>query len=449
VSDGDLPNAVGAPRWSALGRFAFRFVFAYLVFYNFPQPLEYVPFFGEDAYAWIDQGWRWLVPKFGKLAFGVEITVFPAGSGDTTYNYVQLVLFVGLALIAAIVWTLLDRERENYATLHAGLRVYIRYVLAFAMISYGTAKVIQSQFPPADVATLSETYGEASPMGLLWTFMGHSAAYNAFIGVAETACGVLLWYRRTTLCGAILTAIVMLNVFVLDMCFDVPAKIYSAHLDLMALWLLAPDVRRIFGVAWLHRAAEPVVIRPMFTRPRAQLAWVAVKTLLLAGYTAWPAVGNLQEHDKMEHARNAPLAGLYVVDQFAMDGELRPPLTTDAARWRDVLIGENPYRGGYYVSVQAMDETRSGYRATLDATGSALTLTAPPQGGPSSPPSTDGQLAADPGVLTVKPTDDGRWKLAGTINGHAIEAVAKRKSRDDFPLLQRGFHWINEFPYNR
>ena len=90
------------------------------------------------------------MPWVGDEVFHADTSVLPNGSGDTTYNYVQVFCFLMLALAATAVWTFLDRRRPNYARLHEWLRVYVRFALAVTMISYGAIKVIPSQFPSPD-----------------------------------------------------------------------------------------------------------------------------------------------------------------------------------------------------------------------------------------------------------------------------------------------------------
>ena len=41
------------------------------------------------------------------------------------------------------------------------------------------------------------------------------------------------------------------------------------------------------------------------------------------------------------------------------------------------------------------------------------------------------------------------YARAVASTGKSIAATAKRKRAEDFPLRQRGFHWINEYPFNR
>jgi hypothetical protein len=73
------------------------------------------------------------------------------------------------------------------------------------MIGYGAAKVISSQFPPPTLDRLMQPYGDSSPMGLLWTFMGASEPYTMFVGFAEMISGILLFPRKTSTLGALMS----------------------------------------------------------------------------------------------------------------------------------------------------------------------------------------------------------------------------------------------------
>ena len=77
------------------------------------------------------------------------------------------------------------------------------------MFSYGSAKVIQSQFPDPSIGRLDADLRRSSPMGLLWTFMGYSQGYNWFAGAGEMLGGFFLMTRWTTLLGALVTFGVM------------------------------------------------------------------------------------------------------------------------------------------------------------------------------------------------------------------------------------------------
>ena len=154
------PVAISVPlparerQWHLATRNLFRFTFAYLVLYNLPFPLTLLSglplSFSLLGYpvAWYIEFWQWLVPWAGAQLFHLKdpITIFPNGSGDTTFNYVEVLLQVILAAAATIVWSLLDTRRRNYVRLHDWLRIYVRYSLAITMIGYGMHKVIKLQF---------------------------------------------------------------------------------------------------------------------------------------------------------------------------------------------------------------------------------------------------------------------------------------------------------------
>ena len=124
--------------------------------------------------------------------------------GQSGGGYV-FVLLLCSALIA-IVWSLLDRRRSEYQSLHAWVRLLVRYSLAISLFWYGFDKVFVAQMAPAwmYLERLVERFGDMSPAGLLWAFIGYSPAYQIFGGLAEVAAASLLLFRRTTTLGALI-----------------------------------------------------------------------------------------------------------------------------------------------------------------------------------------------------------------------------------------------------
>src|SRR6478736_5942137 len=95
------------PRWGLARRILFRFVFVYFLVYLLPFPLEYIPGVETVTKKYLDL-WNAIVPWVAGHVFHVGIPAQPAGSGDTTYNYVQIFCYAVLAAVVALVWTLLD-----------------------------------------------------------------------------------------------------------------------------------------------------------------------------------------------------------------------------------------------------------------------------------------------------------------------------------------------------
>jgi hypothetical protein len=168
--------------------------------------------------------------------------------------------------------------------------VLARYALSFALFTYAIAKIIPTQFPQLQFRQLAESYGQSSPMALLWNFMGFSTAYTIFSGCAELIPAILLLFRRTALMGSILASAVMLNVVMLNFCYDVPVKLYSLNLFLLAIFLALPESKKLFSIFVLNRSPAPSNLQqPSFqkrwVRRTAQVLKIAVLAIFLSQST--------------------------------------------------------------------------------------------------------------------------------------------------------------------
>lgn len=429
--------AGSSPRWGWGQRVLFRFTFSYLLlfvstyllmFFAFAPPFSLIPFLGALASPYLEI-WDVLVPWAGRVFFAADASVLPNASGDTTYSYVQVFCFLMLALIATAVWTLLDRRRASYARLHEWLRVYVRFALAFWMIGYGAAKVIplQVSHPPLD--RLLQPFGDASPEGLFWTFMGASFAYTIFAGVGEMLGGLLLVARRTTLLGALVCAVVLLHVVVLNLSYDVPVKLFSIHLLAMALFLAARDLRRLADLLVFNRAVEPVPIRPLFARVPLHRGALVLRSVLVFGLATFLLVRGAVFTQQRSQGPKPPLYGLWTVEEFVVDGQTRPPLFTDETRWQRVVFDEP--------GVLAILTGNSRQRFDLASVPGPRRL----------------QLTRrfDPdwkSELSYRKLAPDLLAFEGTFDGHAVRARLRRAEVPAFRLTSRGFHWINEYPYS-
>ncbi len=441
-------------------RLLFRFAAVYFVLYNLPFPLPQLVAlwpagFGEAVgshTAGTDAAIAW----FGTHLLALDeklLAPFSTGSGDTTRNYVELAIFACLALLATLVWSLLSRApaHPRLATL---LRTYLRYALATTMLGYGLAKFGSGQFPPLAERPelLLGTWGDTSPMGVVWRFMGASPAYTAFSGFVECAGGLLLLWRRTATLGALVTAGAMTNVALLNYCYDVPVKQYSTHLLLFALWIAGRDLPVLCDALLRHRPTRPTPLRG----PRP--IWLLVGELLLkyalVGWLLYQSGSQLWRRLTPNPNATAPaLTGLYEVTEFRRDGEVLPPLLTDGTRWRYVTFATSG------LSLRMTDgKTRTFAAATYDAASQSIVRklpaappTAPPAAGEPTPTPTPTPTPPPPQQLQWQPAgDDGKGlRLLGTWDGAALEVTLRPVAADEFLLLQRGFRWVQEYPYNR
>src|SRR5947209_3887574 len=158
-------------RWSLPRRLLFRLFFAFAVLDIIPWPLGAIPGTGWAAKPF-EAAWNALVPWFGKHVLHVDPGApVTNGSGDTLFDWVALACLAALALVVTVVWSAIDRRAHHRVALR-WLRVYLRYLLASSMLTYGLIKVLGGQFPRPDAYRWIEPVGQMSPMGLFWTMMG-------------------------------------------------------------------------------------------------------------------------------------------------------------------------------------------------------------------------------------------------------------------------------------
>src|SRR6476619_728230 len=139
-----LINEQPQQRWHPFTRTAFRFAFVYLLLFNLPFPLSAFPYV-DKAGDWYNSIWNWLVPRVGHAVFHKEVSSVFNGSGDRTFDFLLVACLLLISLVIAVIWTILDRKRLSYPTLHRWLNVYVRFSLGATMIGYGAFKVISSQ----------------------------------------------------------------------------------------------------------------------------------------------------------------------------------------------------------------------------------------------------------------------------------------------------------------
>jgi len=431
-------------RWSAPWplhlRVVFRFTFFYFIFAFFSAILQLVPLLGMLGYL-LDQAVQPFYVWIGKIVFGVEITVFPNGSSDTTYNWVQFASHLAFAAVAAAAWSAVDRRRPSYPWLKDGLWIAMRFVLASAMFGYGINKVFGIQFPEPGMQRLLQDYGDSSPMGLLWTFMGASQPYTMFAGWMETIGGLLLCFRRTQLVGALWTAGVMANVFVLNMFYDVPVKIYSFHLLVLAMVIAAPDMQRLVRLFLLNRPVPRADLCGPWTNRILRRVAFGVK-LAWVGFTV-PFMFWQMSEMRYTYGALAPrgeLDGTWEVREFRRDGVEMPPVITDAARWRYLTLIDRPeWKQGIVTHMKGVNarwllEVKDGALEFRDMTVAA---------------GEDPAKAPLVGTLAFTREGEKAMRLSGEVAGTKIDAVCERLDAEDFLLSNRGFHWVNEFPFNR
>jgi uncharacterized membrane protein YphA (DoxX/SURF4 family) len=424
-------------RWSPAVRIAFRFSFIYFSLYCLttqiitslvPLPTVDIP---DPSSFWpvrplVEWTAAHLFHVTGKLVYK------GSGSGDKIFDWVLVFCMLMFSGLATVIWSILDRKRSDYISMQKWFRLAIRICLAGQMFVYGWSKAIPLQMSFPYLTQLVQPYGNKSPMGVLWSSVGSAPAYEIFAGCAELLAGVLLIFPRTATLGALVCLVDMIQVFMLNMTYDVPVKLLSFHLILLSLLLLAPEMQRLLKFFLTNHAVSPSDQPALFAGARANRIALIAQIIIgvwLFGMSAY-GMGRAWKQYGAGSPKSA-LYGIWDVEQELVDGQVRPSLLGDAIRWRRAIFDFPEH-----MSFQKIDDSYDRRGATINPQDKTLALTK---------------------------DDDGNWKatlkydrpaadqliLDGAMDGHQFHMQLKLYDRSKFLLVSRGFHWIQEYPFNR
>ncbi len=419
------PENESTEPWSVWKRVAFRFIFVFFVLKT--SVWSFIPSVGSHLSKY------YYYPSFSLQNYILRLHDTPrwehppTGSGDTLDDWMLNVAYLSIALLVTLVWSVWDRKRQQYQQLNSGLKIGLRYYLAFIMFSYGISKLFVQQMPYPSLAQFYTPLGEFTPMRFTWMYLGYSAPYQFFGGLLETLGGLLILFRRTLLLGLLVLVGVMGNVFLLNLFYGVPVKLFSFFLMLIILYLLLEYRGRLLNFL-LNRPTTPVAIAPYFDKAWQQYLRIGLKVAFLVyafGYTFYNGYDYYQESKQF-----TPLAieGAFDVDRFKRNGEeqLSP---TDTTRWNRIVISPRQSPGTGYGHITNGTSNFQQVNFTLD---SAMNLTIKPR--------FDTTLVFD-GKVEARGADQFIWQ--GVAGADTLELVLRRNERA-FTLDQRKFMWVME-----
>jgi len=318
--------------WSS---FALRWALLFSLF-NYYDPLRWLQLNRPGTHI---ASVSWLAAHI----FGLQI---PPGFWELSADALGVIPF-------AFIWTIFDRRNRINRVLRELLHLMVRYSLAAGMIQYGADKVIGDQGTPQP-APLEwiRPLGEISTREFMWTWLGYSPSFQFFAGVNESLGGLLLFFRRTTLLGALLVLPVTIYVTVLDLTFNVgPVAARATFFAVAAFYLVAREWRRLARVFVFRKPTAPPLQTRLWSSRRLALArrglWIVVVAVIFRTYV----VRHFRENADIGQTPSA-LYGAYRVERFVQDGRVLPAEASDAERWREVAI--NWF--GDYVRIRRMDD---------------------------------------------------------------------------------------------
>lgn len=380
----------------------------------------------------------WIVELFNAHLLHVNDTLNAngGGSGDTSYAWAQLFTFLLLALMGCIAWTIAERNRPNeYRTLDFWLGNLVRYYLSLVSFGYGILKLFALQMYFPNLSQLATPLGDFLPMRFSWMFFGYSTPYQTFSGVMETIVGILLLNRKTVTLGALLGIGVFANVFVLNLSYDIPVKLYSMQLLIYSLFLAGRDWKRLMNFFLLNKMAEATDLYHIdLTKPWQKISRIAFKLgfivlfVLLPFKSSW---SRYQEESKEEESTLIPI-GVYNIKSLMKNKDTITIAINDTMAWKDFIFDK-----GGLGSINTRDSLfsqrygRGYFNYQPDSASKTLQFK---------------KFASDSTALftmNYKHVSDNAMLLWGLVGTDSLRFELQKSDRH-FQLAERQFHWISE-----
>ena len=211
----------------------------------------------------------------------------------------------------------------------------------------------------------------------------------------------------------------------------------SSHFRLMiaGLWVALVDYKRLLGVLLWNKAVPPQQWTSMFSTPWKNYVLLGLQIVIMGWHVYTYVEYGINTRKQFGPNRERPaLYGIHDVDVFVLNGDTIPPLLTDTVRWKKAYMDLPGFRGLSW-GIKMMDDRTKSYSAELDSISPVLILK--PRGDTVN-------------VYRLNYSFDGEnLSLNGILEGDTLQIKTSYFDPDDFELRSRGFHWINEVPYNR
>lgn len=420
--------------WPLWRKILFRFCFIYLAFQIVPfMWLERLPLVNMVA-QYYGKLTDWVVTWANAAFFHVRPVLVPEnGSGDTSMGWARLWTYLAIAVLGALIWSVLDRKRPNYTHLTYWLVLFTRYFVITVALLYGIIKLFGMQMVFPNLHQLATPLGDLLPMRFSWLFIGYSTPYQFFSGAMEVFAALLLLYRRTTSLGALVATGVFINVMMLNLCYDIPVKIFSMQMVFTCLFLLANESGRLIDFFILNKPAPiSAVYHFRYTKKWMRVTRVVLKCLIILVALVMPFIDTYGRAGYNTGGEKQPVKnGIYTVSSFRINGQEQPPAVTDTLRWQDVIFengmgsvksGDTTfrqrYKRGYFAYSLDSLTNKLGFKKTFD----------------------------DPKYLMEfeYATPDTNTILLSGLKGKDSLHVELKRIKRHFQLDERQFHWLSE-----
>lgn len=192
-------------------------------------------------------------------------------SSDSSSMFALVMILITVSALAVI----LIKKKHQQRILDLSKEIIVLY-LAVVLMKYGFDKIFKAQFYLPEPNILYSRFGNLDRDILFWSTMGTSRLYSVSAGILEILAALLILFRKTRVLGLLVSIGVLINIFLINIGFDISVKFFSLILLFMAVFALKDDWIPLYRFLILKQEVKPDEKKEI--TPNFQSVWVFFKT---------------------------------------------------------------------------------------------------------------------------------------------------------------------------
>jgi hypothetical protein len=236
-------------------------------------------------------------------------------SSDT----ISLNILLGLLLIISfLVVLLLQLLRIRTAGITRLFKFLSAYYLAAVFLKYGFDKLFKRQFYLPEPNILYSNFGSLTKDILFWSTMGTSHIYSLATGIIEVVTGILILFHRTRVAGFCVALAVVINIFLINIAFDISVKLFTLFLLMVLLLNLYTALKTIYAFFIQHKPVQlPTALQNSIPTNKWLHAFLCAG---IVGFLLIPYISSGSLND--DKAERPFLHGAYKVEHFIINNDM-------------------------------------------------------------------------------------------------------------------------------
>ena len=328
-----------SPEWAPWERILFRAALLFFAILIVPLTLEwYTKLFTVKS----------LFEFFSTLTgYRVDLVKIPGESGRWGFaSYANWGVALMIALAGAAIWTFAarKRERKEYNELYYWIRTLARYRIGIGIIAFGFLKLFPMQMPFPSISNLEATIGEYTAYKIYWQSVGVVIWYEIFLGFIEIFAGTLMFFRATSVLGAVINLGVLYNIAHANHAYDGGVHVYSAYFSLLSAFVLAHEIPYVWKLLIKEQDVNPVEYVPVYKFKWLNNSLLSLKYAIVIGFVfvyGWIRYDMHYNQGRLKEPKTPGLAGaagFYNVTEFKINNKILPYSPLDTLRWNNVIF---------------------------------------------------------------------------------------------------------------